>query len=244
MSANWITFERGQFSHCGGDGMSWSALGKDIVTSLLRRRYYTEFGTTPELALDVLRHVGRTGRLSWNLDGDYTPFAWELDEARALREEAAKLEEQADTLRDSGAVNGIIHSELGSKRVCDALDYSAHQIRVAAGRMLADSANGGPLAHTVTLPRVRCANPRYGDDAIWWDGRAGVFNFGGCQVGPTKLGRLIALSLAKGEEWVTIGGFTVTVNFLFEMARVTGQRGQFGEIADDGLNPYAPRPRR
>ena len=244
MSANNITFVNGQFFYDGSLPMSWSEIGKDIVTSLLTQRRYCLFGAEPEFTLNVLRHTGRTGKFHFILDDENSPFTWAVDQASELARQAEQLETQVEELKDSDAVNGTRHRALGGLRICEALTYSAQQMRERVGELLSESEGNGPLSARVSLPTVRCANPRFGADAIWWDAKARVFNFGGYQVGSSKLGRLIAASLARADEWVTIGEITVTVNYLFEMCRLVGTTGKFVDLVDGGFSVYAPRTRR
>ena len=104
-----------------------------------------------------------------------------------------------------------------------------------------------PLAGHYTLPRIKCWNSKVGADAIWWVPEAKVFKFGGYQASPSYIGRLIALTLMRGDEWVNVGDFRLTVNYLVQMLRRTGKSGEFAHYADDlfdaNVSPHTQRSR-
>lgn len=254
MSANYRWFDNrdGSFhSNSWGNSTSPSALGQDIAETLMRNQEETLSGYLVNYAVGMLRITGRTGRFFDLLDvtGDHrfdantpTPGAhW--SEVRELRDDAMELRSFA---RDLAA------ADLGrvSLAAADSLEEEAGALEARADLLDDERITTccPPLAHQYTLPTVRCADERRGAEAIWWDAQADVFSFGGFNVHPRRLGRIIALSLMQGREWVTIGGITVTVNYLVQMLRQTGKAGRFVDFLFDTpegrFNPNQPTPER
>jgi hypothetical protein len=70
-------------------------------------------------------------------------------------------------------------------------------------------------------------------NAIWFEENEERFFFDGIPVRKEKIGRVISESLMSGNEYVELGGVTVTVNYLTEMLRWTGKFGWFYDITDN-----------
>lgn len=189
-----IYYRDGQFCNQCGWGVGPGVLGKDIVSTLMAGSETTEFGTTVNYAVEMLRITGQSGEFN-----DFTDWA------------------------------------TGDH------DFDTNVPTPGANWAESDSVpNTKPFRNAVQLPQVKRANRDVGAEAIWYDRKANVFNFGGCQIGVSKLGRLIANTLMRGEEQVTIGDFEVTVNYLVEMCRLYGRFGLFVNYNDDLFDSNVP----
>lgn len=199
--------------------------------------------------LQMLRITGRTGEFRDELQGaewdDNTPTLEGADGVRKMRDAARSLRDVVDRV-PSG--------------LSDVADCVVLQTRDAVDLLFAEAANldrtrpaagvRGPLASRFTLPKVRVRDRRNGADAIWYAEERDTFNFGAYEVSPQKLGRIVALTLMKGEEWICIGDdetearcgyvWEVTVNYVVEMMREVGLYGSFTDIDDDEFDPNVP----
>jgi hypothetical protein len=146
--------------------------------------------------------------------------------------------------------------------VSDVADCVVLQTRDAVDLLFAEAARldrtrpapgvRGPLASRFTLPKVRIrgGHGSESEDAIWYAEDRDTFNFGAYEVSPKKLGRILALTLMRGSEWVVIGDdetearcgwvWEVTVNYVVEMMRQVGLFGSFWDIDDDEFDPNVP----
>lgn len=235
MSMNAILFSEGSFYCDGwGNGASPTALGKDIVRTLLQGSEIPEFGwgkgtVTVNYLVNALRYVGRSGQfydvLDNTSDHDFDPNTptpgGDWGEVHALRVQAREAEYEARDIRDSEVARHLspMYAELALelREAADALDPSKQGIR--------------PLRNGLTVPQAKLWDRRVGSNAIWWDGQ--VFKFGGFYVSPSILGRMIVTTLLRGEEWVQVGDINVTVNYLVQMAREVGKHGEFVDYTDE-----------
>lgn len=236
-----------------GGGYGPGVYGEALAAALMAG---TETITMPDRTvmkvnylLQMLRITGRTGRFWDDLQGE----EWDDNiPTLAGAEEVRKLRDAAKSLRD---VVGRVPDGLN-----DVSDCVVMQTRDAIDLLFAEAARldrtrpapgvRGPLAGRFTLPKVRLRTERNGADAIWYAEERGTFNFGAYEVSPQKLGRIVAFTLMKGEEWVCIGDeetearcgyvWEVTVNYVVEMMREIGLYGSFFDIADDEFDPNVP----
>lgn len=211
-------------------GSSPSELGKFIVDALLRRRWSTDFGISPEGAVEMLRLTGRNGQFKMNKSMD------EFPESKAMRLQAAAagLAAQATSLPEFEDVEDVREQLLDL----------AYQLRVKAAQHNVLSAQSSKAKSGITLPKVKCADTKMGTNAIWFDAKTRTFNFGGFQLGTNKLGRLLALTLMRGEEWIQVADVRVTVDYIIDMCRIAGEHGSFGDFVDEGFEPLCPQVRR
>jgi hypothetical protein len=238
MSDTHVRFEDGRFSYRGSNPpWSPSALGKDIVLTLMRGVQWTDFGLSPDDAVEALRLTGRTGKLCFSVQDDQPVFPWFAQEAARLRARAEQLEVMAAELRDSGANEPC---DVLNGRVCDTLKLSAAKLWVHAGALYGLARNPGPLARRYQLPAVKVGAKGAGDSGVFWNQGSRCWQFGNYRLGPAKLGRLIALTLLSGREMVTLNGSYFTVNYLVDMVRRTGSEGRFREDFDEGFNFFSP----
>jgi hypothetical protein len=242
MSLNAIVFRNnGQefgFDFDGCWGNSPTAVGKAIVNALLEGREESEFpyrnSVTVQYLVEMLRYTGRTGEFYDDLEGgdhDFdgntpTPGAY-WAEVRDLRARARAAAFQARDIRDSEVAGHLAESFAA---IAAEFDEAANQH---------DRSKLGlrPLRGTLTMPKAKCWNSKIGTDAIWWDPQARVFKFGGYFTSPSLLGRMIAIALLRGEEWVTVGEFRLTVSYLVQMCREVGKHGEFVDFTDDDFDP-------
>jgi hypothetical protein len=240
MSLNAIALSR----HCGGLNFYFddygpftpTDIGKAIVTSLLEGnetpRLAWRDGVTVNYLVGMLRYVGKTGEFYDGLEGgdhDFdrntpTPGAY-YGELAELRFRARAIEAQAADF-DGSQVAGFLG---------DSFRAVADDMRQAADAEDPSKAGLRPLRQFITVPTAKCWNRKVGTDAVWWDGQ--VFKFGGYFVSPTVLGRMIASTLLRGEEWVRVGEMDVTVNYLVQMCREVGKHGQFHDFTDEEFDP-------
>jgi hypothetical protein len=225
-----------EFNFDGAGPFTPSMLGKRIVSALLQGSELASVGwresETPTVTylVQMLRHTGKTGEFYDDLEGgdhDFdrntpTPGAYwgEVQDFRA-RARAALVD--ADLFRDdepslSASMEALAEEFLDA---ADAKDYSKLGL--------------APLVDSITVPSAKLWDRKVGADAIWWDGQ--VFKFGGFYVSPTLLGRMIAATLLRGEEWVKVGDIDVTVNYLVQMCREVGKHGRFSDFTDEAFDP-------
>lgn len=233
-----IFYRDGRFSNEASWGISPTAVGKDIVQSLMQGREQTDFGVTVNYAVEMLRITGRTGDFLDSTDwcsGDHefdpnTPtVGQDWGKVRALRRDADRVESLALDLENSSFAS-----------VAVALFAIADDLRDSADSLDVPSVVAKPIRHGVTLPTINRSQRDVGAEAIWYDQGAGVFNFGGHQLGLAKLGRVIANALMRGDERVSLGEFTVTVNYLVQMCRLAGRFGRFVNYNDDLFDGNQP----
>lgn len=203
--------------------------------------------------LQMMRITGRTGKFRDELqDNEWDNNVPTLEGAEGVR----LMRAAARSLRDWAE-----RSPAGLSSVADAV---ADQSRAAADLLFAEAARldrtrpapgvHAPLASHYTLPRVRVRNSRIGSEAIWYAPERGTFQFGAYEVSTKKLGRILALTLMKGSEWIVIGDeateaqcgyvWEVTVNYVVEMMRDVGLYGSFVDLDDDDFDPNVPFNRR
>lgn len=234
-----IYFADGQFCNESSWGVGPSVLGKDIVTTLMDGCETTDFGVKANYLVEMLRIVGRTGefydRTDWRsgdheFDDNQPTLGDNWAQGRRFRRDARRLQHLAEDIRDSEVAWHV------SPRLFEAAD----ELREAAKLYDTTGPNVKPFRFGVTVPLVKRSDFRVGDEAIWFDSKANVFNFGGYQVGLAKLGRLIAATLMRGEEKVSVGEFDVTVNYLVQMCRLCGRYGRFVDYNDDLFDGNTP----
>jgi hypothetical protein len=220
------------FDGCGP--FSPTAVGKAIVNALLQGTELADIGWRPRetvtvgYLVDMLRHTGKTGEFYDDLEGgdhDFdrntpTPGAY-WAEVKDMRARAKAAAFEAWDIRDSELLGYLSDTYADIARemteAADAHDTSKLGLR--------------PLHATLTVPSAKLWDRKVGADAIWWDGQ--VFKFGGFYVSPTVLARMIANTLLRGEEWVTVGEIDVTVNYLVQMCREVGKHGEFADFTDE-----------
>jgi hypothetical protein len=239
MGVRAIFYRDGQFCNESSWGVGSSALGKDIVLSLLAGTEVTAFGVTANYAVEMMRIVGRTGKFHDSVDWATDDHDFDMNtptpgahwgKVRALRSAARRVEFFANDVRDSGVFHVLsapLFAVAGWLRDTAALNDETRSAEK-------------PLRAGVQLPKVKCGNRAVGAEAIWFDDQTGVFNFGCVQLGVNKLGRLIAAALMRGDEKVQVGDFVVTVNYLVEMCRLCGRFGRFVHYNDDLFDGNVP----
>lgn len=232
------------FDGCGP--FSPSAVGKAIVNALLQGSELAEIGwresetVTVNYLVQMLRHSGRKGEFYDGLEGGDHDFdrntptpgdCWaEVQDLRARYRAAL-----ADARHMAGSE---VLADLAPALALVARDFSEEAELVERGALgygIDDERAPKPLRDALTVPSARLWNRRIGADAIWWDGQ--VFKFGGYFVSPTLLGRMIAITLLRGEEWVRVGDIDVTVSYLVQMCREVGKHGEFTDLTDDEFDP-------
>jgi hypothetical protein len=236
MSDTHVRFANGQFSYRGQYPVSPRALGKDIVVTLLKGLPYTDFGLEPYFAIEAVRHTGRTGRLDFSIQQDDFPFGWEGKEAASLREQADLLVTVASNIRDSDVNRPL--EELGGLRISDNVLLSADKILQHAGSLYGDG-SGGSLKARYLMPFAKLGWSRAQPRELTWQPKAQAWSFGGYMVGVALLGRMIVLRLLQGHELVLIGKMCLSVNFLADMVRLTGENAGFHEVVDRDCNLYS-----
>jgi hypothetical protein len=231
-----IAFHRDLF-HCGRYAYRPNQVGRLIVESLLQGTEQTSFGgggiATVNYLVGMLRHVGRGGTdffdaYDWTIrshDHDFDPNVptpgtnW--GEIQELRARARVIAYESRDIRDSSALWSLSPAFAAiaqdMRDTADQLDVTKHGLR--------------PLRDAITVPSAKCWNRQIGTNAIWWDGQ--VFKFGGYSVSPAVVGRMIAATLLRGEEWVLVGEQSVTVNYLVQMCREVGKHGEFADYTDE-----------
>ena len=239
MSANAIFYDKteGRFHFDSGYSLSPTQVGRKIVTALLNGTEDTAISVdkwgraiTVNYLLQMLRHTGQTGRffdcLDRTADHDFDPNSptpggvWGY--AARLRAEARTMDAMAEEL-------DCLYS------VSRAQAQLANELRREAA--LFNDTRTYPLVNAMTLPQADLWDSRVGADAIWFAPESNTFKFGGYKIGASKLARLIAFSLLKGEEWVVVGEIEVTVNYLVQMAREVGRNGEFVDLTDEEFDP-------
>jgi hypothetical protein len=240
MSWNAIEFDRhdGRFYNDGGKGFGPAELGADVAYTLLEGSEDTSLGVTVNYVITMLRITGATGDFfdtKANHDDHRfdpnTPTIGKFGERRKLRLAMRSLDEISRTL--SGVSEDLSLKAFNLGNLCedeaDKLDPLTDRSRK-------------PLAGRFTLPTVSVRDDRVGSDAIWYESLTDTFRFGMYEASPKQIGRLIALSLLCGEEWVTVGSFELTVQYLVEMLRLTGKHGRFVDFNDDLFDANVPTP--
>jgi hypothetical protein len=234
------------FRHSGGlefhfDGcgpFTPTDIGKRIVNALLQGTEVADHGWRPRESVtvgylvDMLRYTGKAGEFYDDLEGgdhDFdrntpTPGVY-WDEVRDMRARAKAAAFEATDIRDSEAL-GFLSATY---------EDIAREMTDAANRYDASKLGLRPFAGSLTVPTAKLWDRKVGADAIWWDGQ--VFKFGGFYVSPTILARMIANTLLRGEEWVTVGDIDVTVNYLVQMCREVGKHGEFVDFTDEEFDP-------
>ena len=240
MSANAIFYDKtdGRFHFDSGYSLTPTEVGRKVVTALLDGTEDTSISVdkwgraiTVNYLLQMLRHTGKTGRffdcLDRTEDHDFNPNSptpgGEWGYAARLRAQARTMDVMARELDDLFLVSR-------------AQAQVANELRREAA-LIGDGPATYPLARAITLPQVELWDSRTGADAIWFAPESDCFKFGGFKIGSSKLARLIAFSLLKGEEWVTVGEIEVTVNYLVQMAREVGRTGEFVDLTDEEFDP-------
>lgn len=231
-----------------GGGFGPGEYGEMIVGALMAGR---EDFVAPDrthmyvnYALQMLRITGRTGAFYDYLQDDgfdpNVPTVNEDGSVHRLREAARELNVAA-SLED---VREEVAAEMRSEATRLFEQAARHdRTRPAPGVH-------APLAYRYTLPKVK-VRPRIGAEGIWYAKERNLFCFGGYEVSPKKLGRILALTLMRGDEWVVIGDdetearcgyvYEVTVNYVVEMVREVGlYDGVFFDVDDETFDPNVP----
>lgn len=236
-----------------GGGYGPGVYGEALVTALMAGSETIEMPDRTVMKvnylLQMLRITGRTGEFWDNLQGE------EWDDNTPTLEDAAKVRQLRAVARSFRDVVARVPAGVSHLADCvvlqtrDAIDLLFEE---AARLDRTRPVNGvrGPLASHFTLPKVRIRDQRNDANAIWYAAERDTFNFGAYEVSPQKLGRIVALTLMKGEEWVCIGDdetegrcgyvWEVTVNYVVEMMREVGLYGSFSDIDDDQFDPNVP----
>jgi hypothetical protein len=245
MSANATWFERSdsRFHHDNvGFGLGAAEIGISIAKALMNRKERAAWFLSVNYLTEMLRYTGRNGRffdvLDDTLDHRYsdnhpTPGVY-WGRAQELRAQADKLDASADNFP-------VCSEGCGDCRdLSEALRVHADHLYDCADSLQREGEVDSPLRGLFSLPTVKCWDRRVGADAIWYAPEERVFKFGGYRATPKVLGRLVALTLMRGDEWLTIGGFQLTVNYVLEMLRQTGKKGEFVDFTDDLFDPNTP----
>lgn len=208
-------------------GFTPTEVGALIVDTLLEDRPKTIYGHTPLQMVDSLRFAGRTVGLMFVQVGP-------MDRVMQLREAVPKLEKVAYCIGGDG--EGLRYNHL-----TDDLLTTARNLRREVARATVEGAQPCLKRQlSMRLPQLKCCGPTTAVKSIWWDEVNRSWNFGWNRIGTNKMARLIAITLMRGEEWVYIGNIRVTVDYLYDMVRITGSFGGFVDNVDANFDPYAP----
>lgn len=224
--------------HCG---IGPSDLGAQCAVALMSGRELTSSGYLVNYAIEMMRMTGRTGRFYDYIQDtedhafdENVPTPHGIGEARKCKAVARQYRQTvafvASTLPGLIGTRGLILHAEELEQYASELTASARRCEVRR-----------PLAHRYSLPKIRRSRRVGAEDMIEYLRRAGVFSFNGYDASPKQLGRLIAITLMRGDNEVTVGGITVTVNFVVQMLRDTGRYGMFTEDTwDDRFDGNVP----
>lgn len=225
-----------------GGGIGPADLGIEVAVSLMKCRELTPSGYLVNYAVEMMRMTGRSGRFYDYIQDtrdhaydDNVPTPHGIGEARQHRAVARLYRRAAEAGRTTPMLFAAAENTL-------AFAQQLEQYAASLTRRDRTSSVRNPLKHRYTLPEIKRSRRVDAQDMIEFLPRAGVFCFNGYDASPKQLGRLIAITLMRGDDEVTIGGITVTVNFVVQMLRDTGRYGIFTEDTwDDRFDGNVPQ---
>jgi len=222
MGRNAIEYQNGQFAspNCT---MSPTELVRVTLEALIRGEEMNRMGVTANYVVQMLRIVGKTGEFV-----DFTQGRMGDHEFDANTPTPGSNWAEA---REAKNVVKLLSQLFG--RVLWFAPHLDSFGEMEFGR----EKNTRQTQQQFQLPLLKAGCSNVDDDEIRYHAGSQSFHFGQYQVSLKKLASLIANTLMVGDEWVQIGDFSVTVNYLEGMVRVAGKYGEYCDYDDADFDP-------